>query len=365
MSVVVFIIAYRYVHLLTLFLSGGIFAYWLTRTILGSIEGDGRARFLNKYSVMASVAICLFIFLAIIPFARSAASFFLSYTPPWAVGPSAAQNRLYLFEFVISAQKFPLAGFFLIGAIQLLPRKSNLGWIPLWLFLFPIFILSFVFTHRVPTYLFFVYPFFLMIASYGFMNILDGEITALKKHPKYNKRWIKWGFIAICLGPFLISPWFRIALHIPFAPDGVTNLAVTPQEWREAGEILAKHQREGDVIVTSLPQVAEYYGIRSDYMMNWMALAHSKEQKFMNEAGRWTDVYSGIPFVEALAELGLIVQNNPRGWILVSSYNLDHSLYMPKEVIEFLNDTFETPMQTKNGSVLIYHWHPQEAAREH
>jgi len=356
---VVLVVSFLYAHYLTIFIPGSIFLYCLTMAVSRFFEGRGPGRIWNKYSVVSALGVVVFLILYLIPYTRGAASYFLSYTPAWASGLSSAQNPMVLFEFLISSQRFPLAAFFFIGSLQVISRKNTLGWIPFWAVLFPVFILSFVFTHRVSTYMLHVYPFFLMLSAFGFLNLLGSEKDMFEREKIFKQRWLRTAFLALFFGIFLISPWLRITLHIPFLEDGKTNLAVTSEEWREAARILNVHQQKDDLIITSLPQVAMYYGIHSDYCLNWNSLKQSQEQRFVNAQGEYIDVYAGVVCIASLEALKDILGARPRGWLLISRYNQEHVNYTPERMRDFITGTLDAPMQTKNGTVLIYRW-PQE-----
>jgi 4-amino-4-deoxy-L-arabinose transferase-like glycosyltransferase len=352
------------VHLLGIFLLGGMFIYVLFITGVRCFFGTGVKCFLNKYSIFALCAIVIagagWFFL---PGVQSLIRYFLAYTPPWAEGTSSAQGRMYLFDFLISPYRFPFAAFFFVGGIQMISRREKIGWIPVFGFLFPLLCLTFVFTHRVPTYLFYVYPLFLMIAAYGFVNLLESERLVMLKDAFFKKRWIRFGVFVLYFFIFLISPWFRISLHIPFLEDGITNLAVTPNEWKEAGQYVRERFKEGEVTITSLPIVAMYYGIRSDYDLNWTHLSQAKTEAFQNKEGKWADVYAGVACIESVDELDQIVRDHHSGWLVVAKYHMEHELIIPAEVRNYIETHFETPFKTRNETVWVYHWgNPVEEA---
>ncbi len=356
-SSLVFIISYRYVHQLMFFLLGGLFFYFFLFAFNNFINKKGRERIVNKYSIIVSSIVLITGFIWIVfPYLHGAIFFFLSLTPSWATGESSAQDKLVLFDFLISSQRFPIAAFFFIGSFQLFSRQSKQGWIPFCFFVCPLFLLSFVFTHRVPTYLFYVYPLFLMISAFGFINLLESESLVLSNRVIFKKKWVKRIMKALLFSVFIISPWFRITLHIPFIEDGVTNLAVTPNEWREASKSVIDSKQEDDIIISSLPQVALYYGLHSDYVLNLASLIQSREQKFFNNTGRVIDIYSGTVCIESLNELHKIIDMHPCGFILVGEYDLNHVNYIPEDIKHFIIDTFHDPLKTKNGTVLIYRW---------
>jgi hypothetical protein len=345
------------VHLLSVFLLGGIFIYILFIAGVRCLSGTGATCFLNKYSIFTLGAILVagagwFL----IPGVQSLIRYFLTYTPPWAEGTSSAQGRLYLFEFLISPYRFPFAVFFFIGGVQLISRREKLGWLPAFGFLFPLFCLTVVFTHRVPTYLFYVYPLFLMIAAYGFVNLLESERLVMLKDTHFKKRWIRSVVLILYSFIFLISPWFRISLHIPFLEDGITNLAVTPNEWREAGRYVGERFKEGDITISSLPIVAMYYGIHSDYDLNWTHLSHARMEMFNNQDGKWADVYAGVGCIESADELDEILRNHRSGWLVVAKYDLEHEIIIPSEVRNCIENHLEAPFKTRNETVWVYHW---------
>ena len=346
-----------YVHLLTVFLLFGILVYLFTMALVALFKGKGIRKILNKYAVTflfgIIVAIGLWIFL---PKLREMTRYFLSYTPPWAAGPSSAQRKLRLFEFLISPDRFPFAAFFFIGSIQIITRKNKLSWILLWGFVVPLFLLTFIFTHRVPTYLFYVYPFFLIIAAFSFIALVENEASILTKDSFLKTKLIKGGLLSLFFLIFVFSPWFRITFHIPFFGDGVTNMAVTFDEWKEATQIVRNRMEKADLIISSLPQVTLYYKIHSDYGLNWSNLEQAKEKKFKNKDGKWVDVYAGVQCIESLNELKNLLKTYQRGWLLITKYHLEHVIITPPEVRRFIEENLGKPYKTKRGTVLIYHW---------
>jgi hypothetical protein len=220
----------------------------------------------------------------------------------------------------------------------------------------PFMSLTLVFSHRVPTYIFFVYPFFLIIAAYGIVNILNCEMSFLKKDSSFKKPFLRVVLIGIFFVLFIISPWLRISLKIPFFGDGKTNMAVTFDEWREGIQKVLPQIREGDIMLTSLPQVALYYGINSDYGLNWANLNQAIDEDFKNEQKQWIDIYTGTPCVETLDMLKDIISANPRGWIIVTQYHFTHENVIPAEIREYIMGHFGEPESTKKGSVLLFHW---------
>ncbi|HDQ45039.1 MAG TPA: glycosyltransferase family 39 protein [bacterium] len=348
--------AVLWVQMLAVFLIPAIGVYLLIRMMSPLLEKDAPFRWIQKYSLaLAAGAAGTVLVWTLVPRVRALAAEAFSYTPPWAAGDPAATHPMVLLEFLISPWRFPLAAFFFIGVVRHVTRGEREGWINISVFGAVFVLLSFVFTHRTPTYLFYVYPLFLMVSAYGLVHWADSEILRFKGVAR-NATLARRAVVLLVAALFVISPWLRITLNIPRLPDGVTNLAVTPEEWREASSIVRSGAREGDVIVATLPQVALYYGIRADYGLNWANLNQAIEKNIVDSAGNPVDIYAGLPCVRSLEQLRDIVAGSPRGWMMVSDFHLTHSNYIPEEVRTYIDTRFEKPLYTGRGTVAVYAW---------
>ena len=351
------VVTFYGVHFLVLFLLPGLLLYAAGLAALRGAADRGRPRWLNKYSVTTAVGILLAAVLyAVLPGASDMVRYYLSYTPPWAAGESSAQSRTALFDFLTDSQQFPLAALFFVGSLMTVSRRNRMGWLIGCLFATAVCLLTLLFSHRVPAYLFFVYPFFLMTAAFGFVRLVEGEAALLQSEGPMVRRWVRGLFVTAALSVFLLSPWMRIGLHIPFLGDGRTNMAVTSEEWREASASVLSSRRPGELVITSLPQVALYYGLQSDFCLNDAALEQSRTERFpVNADGRRVDMYAGAVCIESLDELrGLAAE--PKGvWILVSQYHFNHDNHIPAAVRSFLTEGFAPPGKTRNGTVLLFH----------
>ncbi len=350
--------AFFWVHPLVALLLPGVLLYWFASAAVEGSVARGRNRLLNKYTIAAALSILASAAaLLLLPGLRSTASYFLFYTPPWAAGESAARIRTLLLDFLVSGQRFPLAALFFIGTLMLISRPVRGGWLVWCLFAAPLAMLTLVFSHREPTYLFFVYPFFLMIAAYGFVRLVEGELERIGK----DRRPARFLLAAAACSVFIISPWLRITAHIPFLPDGVTNTAVTPEEWREASAAARAAMQEGDCVITSLPQAALYYGLRSDWCLNRAVAEQSVMENFSKDGrGRILDVYAGVPCVASLDSLRALVEGRDRGWILVTSFHFENTAHITPDVRAWLTERLGPAAATANGTVLTFKW-PKDA----
>ncbi len=348
---------FLYVHRLAIFTAAGMLAYvtvMAARELFRRKEDPARS---PKYAVILAAALLgAAVLWFTVPGLKESIRYFIGYVPPWAAGMTAGSDRLALFGFLIDPLMFPLAAFFYIGSVQIFTAMNRRWWIPVFLFAVPLFLLSFIFGYRVPVYLFHLYPFFLMTAAFGFVRIMEYASAGLQKSRLFRNKWMQWGLLLLYPLIFVISPWFRASLNIPFLEDGVTNTAVTPDEWREACRILNEERKEGDIVITSLPIVALYYGIKSDYGLNMANLEQAKKEKTTNDRGEWVDVYAGVRCIETADALRDIVASHARGWLAVSVFHMEHAAHVPPEIQSFIQNTLIYDGETKNRTVQIYHW---------
>ena len=360
--------AYYYVHMLALFVFFSLFIYCGFMALVYLALNQGRGKFLNKYTLAVTGGLAVMVLAtAVLPVLRELAGHFFSSTPPWAESQSSALNRLALMEFMIEGYRFPLAALFFIGTVQIFFRGLKRAAALVFLFMIPLFLLSFVFTHRVAVYIYNVYPMFLIVAAFGFIQILEREEDLLRK---WIQRIREKGFLAThglvksapallmlaFLSMFAFSPWLRISLNIPFHGDGFTNMAVSFSEWREGSRMVLDRREAGDLVLASLPATTSYYGLKADYTLNWSLLLQSQDKEYINESGRWIDFYAGVVCIESLVELEEIVNTNPRGWIILSRYHFEHTDYIPEAVKQFILNRMGEPAETARKTALVFHW---------
>ncbi len=361
-----FMISYLYVHALTAFLAVNFVIYLAVIAIIVFIVEQDKKKWLNKYFILGGLLLLAAILLIVLNLksVQSIMDFFY-YTPPWAKGDVSALNRMVLFEFLISPYRFPLAVFFFLGSIQLITRWQLNGILIFVFFVVQLFLLSFVFTHRKPVYIFNVYPFFLMIASFGFLNILYYELAFVSEKlkrliisPQHTMPVINitQGMLTLAFfSIFILSPWLRVSLHIPFNEDGISNMAVTSAEWKETEKIIKRRANPDDLILASHPELALYYNIKADFTLNWTLLNQAKSFQLMRN-NLYYDNYAGVYCIETLEQLKTLVAENKRGWILIETYAFNKSAYIPATIKEYIENHLNGPIMTQNKTIMIFYW---------
>ena len=366
-SLAVFVAAYWGVQPVIMLVPVGILVYLIFMGLVCRITLSGRDAWFNKYLLLTVLGLgSVAALLAVSPELRQAVPLYMRYTPPWAVAGSAS-DRMMLFDFLISPYRFPLAALFFLGSLQVFSRYHRRGILLFMVFAVPLALLSFLFAHRTQTYLFNVYPFFLILAAYGGINLVEvesrvslGMLRRLEPGDAPAVRWLMrrlpWLVGVVFAFIFVLSPWLRVSLHIPFNPDGVTNGAVTPSEWRGGMALVKAEYRTGDLLISSLPATSLYYGIPSDYGLNQSLYIQAQDKRSVNAQGQWVDVYGGAPCIEGLERLESLIAASPRGWIVVDRDHWESSQYIPDKIRAWIETHLAPVRLTPMGSVRVYHW---------
>ncbi|NQT24465.1 glycosyltransferase family 39 protein [candidate division KSB1 bacterium] len=346
-----------HIHTIATMLIPGFGLYMLIRAGILLFGTEGRSRWMNPYTVvLVGGGILGGLLIVALPSLRVQVVESFNYTPTWASGVAYAAKKTALLEFLMSPWRMPITVFAFLGSFQLITRKHISGWLPASLFFVPFILLTLVFTHRVEAYLFFVYPYFLMIAAFGLSNWLDSEYEKSPFIKWIGARGNRFLILGMVLFMFVLFPWFRITLKIPKQPDGITNMAVTPEEWRGASQTVFSQKQSDDLIITSLPQVALYYGLTSNYGLNQVNLEQAESKGLVNKKGQRFDLYAGAPCVESLEDLQSIIADHPSGWLLISDFHFTHPQYTSDAVRNYIEETFAPPQMTPQGTVRLYHW---------
>ena len=354
--------AYSYlrIHQLTAVFITGLFAYIFCIAVFKVILSQGRERILNKYFITSMLLIIFTgIAVAAVPWVRTTLRYFLDYTPEWARGAVSARYRFIIPDFIVSAYRFPLGFLFLAGSIIAVFKGNRKGVFSFIVFTFSVFMLTFVFTHRVPAYIFSVYPFFIILSAYFTVwfveEIKQDSLSRINNSAVMFKKVVSvFIYVSITL-LFLISPWIRITLNIPKTEDGKTNMAVTPGEWRDAGRYLSENLKKDDLVISNLPQISSYYLPATNYTLNFSLLDQAKTFKDAFKDGRWVDVYAGVPCIENLNDLIDIVKTKERTWLVLEKYLFDTDAYPPAEIRDHIKNNFKLIYVTKNRSIIIYY----------
>ncbi len=289
----------------------------------------------------------------------------LEFLPKWAE-VSAAQNRLRLIDYLMSEEFVPLNGFFIIGAIQSLIHAKKPGIYLLSLLAAPLALFTFVFSFQKNSYIFHVFPVIILLAAYALDRLMSSEFVGSSLSAwldKINFSKIKTPMItALFLAWMPITFGFRLALSIPRQVDGQYNGAVYQAEWREAAAFVSKEIKEDDAIISTLPMTVQYYLGRTEYNLNWPNADLARQHNILSKDGRLIDYYSGADVIEDQAELQGVIEAHARGWLIVDKYRFEESVYIPREIRQFVESRLTKEFETKRKTMIVLGWKRETTA---
>lgn len=284
------------------------------------------------------------------------------------------RSYLYYWELLISDLKFPIGVFFLIGVIQIAIRLNKRGFFLLFCFGVPFVMHSFVFGMKSDKYIFNIFPIFLLIAAYGFGNIIESEIVRiktllikLKVNSKFrnfvNERNLKIAIYVVFFAWLPISRWFFNSFELPTIRSGskhlgglYTNGAVTHRDWREACEYVAQMRGENDVVVTSHSLNVYYYLGKVDYVLYRGDLDEIKKYDQKSADGHNLEPFVNAMFIDDLNHFTRIVQEHQRGWLIMDKYRFNQKAYTPPAISDFVKEKMTLHKTSADGTLFVYSW---------
>jgi len=343
----------------------GIFAASLLAFVVGMFAFQffthgARTALKSKYglSLLAAglIAIFGFSFFDLWGFVQRA----LSFHPSWA-RYAYVQDSHYYYYFLTESSQFPLAAFFLIGCIYMITRANKNAFFVACNFIVPVALHSFVFSYKVPNYIFQVYPFYVMLAAYALSNIYHDEtekIAIVQKDSKsiWTRRIKRFVLIAAVFGWLPATLWFRYSLKLPFAGSAGFDGAVEHEDWRGAATFVNADAASNQVLASTIPLTLLYYTGKPAYCLN---LAHTDStldwQEEMKD-GKKRDYYSGGEAISNLEELQQMLTRHSAALFVMDTYRLEREQYVPKEVSEFIKIKLPRMWVDKENTIQIYAW---------
>ncbi|RMD98538.1 MAG: hypothetical protein D6814_07335, partial [Calditrichaeota bacterium] len=271
----------------------------------------------------------------------------------------------YYFWYLTKSSNFPLTALFLIGSIQMVTRLDRRAFFAFCNFTVPVLLLSFVFSYRIQNYIFHIYPFYLMLAAYGLVNLFDSEfehaLSRIKRLAhKVSQHWVKIGVFAVVFGWLPLTVWFRYALKLPYIVPTGMNGAVDHLDWRGATDYVKAHARAGDVVVSTLPLTVLYYLGHVEYNLNQANLDTSLDWRTGNGKTGPVGFYSGAPAISNVQQLRQVMQTHPAGWLILDTYRMQRDRYVPQNVAKYIRAHLRKVWTDRRNTVEVYHW-PGEA----
>jgi 4-amino-4-deoxy-L-arabinose transferase-like glycosyltransferase len=344
-----------------------IFIFIVLYAIYVFVRVDLKTFFVSKYFAVPICAILLFaIVYILLPQINSMLKEGLTYIPSFAKNVGALDRTRFL-KYIMGKDIFPLGVLFAFGTIQAVLRMNKVVVYSALFFIIPVFLFTFVFSYRLYQYIYNVIPFFVLVAGYGLINIVNMEggkfkrannflSSSLSKYVKNTKVLVVLFFLLLLIS----TPFFVEGLSIPFNNPGESNGAVTFREWKEASDYLKEEADGSEIILTTLPLAIKYYYGRVDYDMNLDDVEIAKQNVTMDSTNRLYDFYSGIYFITEPTQLDQLTKNNPSGYIVVDTFRLITTQYISKEMAQYIEDNLQLVFLTPYKTVRVYIWNHQE-----
>jgi len=317
----------------------------------------------SKYFIFVAAAIIISVVTVLIfPKIRDMIEYGVSYIPAFAKNPSA-QDRMKYIKFIMGKDVFPIGAMFVLGAIQALFRLNKVVIYSALFFIVQVFLFSFVFAYRANQYIYNVIPFFILVAGYGIVNIINQEKLKLKESRNFIHQFLSKYFkepakvVSLLFIVILIAmPFFLEGVTIPFNKPGASNGAVTFEEWNEATEYVKNNKINSAKILTTHPLIVKYYLGKVDYNLNLTEIEVAKINATMDSSGKYYDFYSGTQFINSAALLDSLVKTTPDGYIIVNTFCLIQPQYISEEIKQYIGDNLTEAYLSPYGTVRVYSW---------
>lgn len=339
------------VHDLSILFIPTIATYCITMFFVFLLKNNIRFIFHSKYFTCVS-AIALLTIAGVIfnmYFLKKDFLEFLKNAPPWSF--EDAHNIHYYHWFL--QNNYPVFTYFYpyIALIIILSWKRK-GLYIANCFALPFLALSSLFVWKGERYLYFIFPFFLIIVAFfmEYMLFFSWSFARKTADSLFPHRAVriknKIGFFVGVLSttllvyPFL-SPWIKKSFG--------KQIHLSSQENRAYGDFIAQIGSM-DAIVCTRPFHIEFYSSRMPdfFIKNYDFVADGKEGHLLfNEKKEEKDESSGIRLINDLAQLKALENTENRIWIITYAYSLE-SLSIDKDIRNYIKEAYaEHPISGK------------------
>lgn len=211
-------------------------------------------------------------------------------------------DRFYYFRFF--ANNLSL-GFFLVtvlGAFMVLLRRERRHLWVLLGFLVPVLILTYFVGYRRFRFMFFAYPFYVMISAYGLV-VLWAALRAWRRSVVHTALA---AITLVFLARLAFSTVELLGDSYETATGADITLAIKHPQWRMPATWVREHRKEEDAVIATTFLPVYHYAGRVD---NW----------FPNRYTRWERQESGLEGLASLDELKAYLAAHPRGYFIAEA----------------------------------------------
>lgn len=237
---------------------------------------------------------------------------------------------------------FLLATF--IGTALALYQEKRRGLFAVLAFWIPLLILTFLIGYRRPRFLFFAFPFYLCLSSYGIIQLL--------RFTRHFKKSVLHACATLLIAAFLIRLCgSAIALTrdaIEVAKGNDITLARRHPQWKKPCQYVREHRTNEAILTTTFLPVQYYVG----HVDTW----------FPNRYQWWESQESGLEGLASLDELKAFVAKHPRGYFIAEYDRFEKSRHhtalrdtLGKEVT-WVQENMTRIEEATSRDVTVYAW---------
>ncbi len=185
-----------------------------------------------------------------------------------------------------------------LGTGLLLATRDRKSFYVVLAFWVPVLILTFLVGYRRPRFMYFAYPFCILLSSVGFVGLLE----LLRLH---RRSWMHGGLALLTVLFFARLGWSGVQLvgdSLDTASGAHITLARRHPQWKKPTAWIKAHRTDEAILTTTFLPVYHYVG----HVDNW----------FPNRYTRWEYQESGMAGLGSLAELRAFLAEHPRGFYI-------------------------------------------------
>ena len=256
--------------------------------------------------------------------------------------------RNYYVQWLIDNHSLGIMILAIIGTIVMLWKEGHRGWLVILGFWVPVAILTLFIGYRRPRFMFFAFPLYCILASYGLLML---------GHWALKVRQQSWKYVPVTL--FVLAFAFRLGISctalfgdcLETASGSSLTLARRIPQWREPCTWVKETATREDSILTTTYLPVLYYTGRVD---NW----------FPNRYQLWEKQESGLTGLGTLEELQDFVKSNPQGYFIAESRRFEYWRHYGgisedlNAELQWVEANMKKLPEASSDDVTVYRWAP-------
>jgi hypothetical protein len=357
-------LAFR-LHDLALLFGVTIMVYLIGMTLYCHSTGPSREWISDKYFIVLSILTVSLVIMLMIPSVFEHVNIHVHFEPYWGKAREHALTAYY--NFMTSPTLYAVLVFFAIGLGVMVSNMSSARWYLLCCALVPLCYHSIFSKRQQFRYIFDIFPIIVSICAFALTwtvrtqrnDLYEFTRKITRRHAQSAVRTMAMVAIVGAVG-LLFYPAVRDAMRI----DRISAASLGGQfhaEWREACSYVNGAQREGDVVIASVPLAAEFSGCEAvEY-----SLDNGEIEQFIEVPGERfrRHAFARAKAIEDLDGLLAVMEDHPRGWLIMDTQRFLGAKTVPPAVRDFVRERLIPHRAARDATVLIFQW-DRQALRE-